>query len=491
MGIIAKQSSWASLAIGIGVAFGAVNTMVVLPRAFEGVEAQWGLLRLLTSWGIILSSLTLLGAPSGIMRFLARYDEKERPGILRTLLILPTTGLIAVLVVVGLFGHQILPLLNAEKGESLSNHIVGFLLITSAMVLLQLVRTIINQQLKTAILSWVDQVWQKGSYLTLGILFYFKKIDFDSFLSWYIATWGISALFLLIQAYNLPQRIGKTWNRREFKKIINFSLFSLLTGGASIIAFHLDFVMIGKYIGLEQIPIYTVGLFLGALVGMPMRASRPILGGLTASFVAENKTRETHALNHQSARVNFLLSTAIMSGIWAGLSPFQLLLPEAYRGLEFVFLCIGFQFLIISINAVNNQILGFSKWYKLSLPLNLGLVLLTLASNYVFIVTLDMGVKGAALATLGTAIWNNAWRLIIVSRKMKTHPFSWPLVFISLIGFACASSFHWHANVFSHPLIGAAVQGILGSGTTILLCYISGFFPELREGIKARISWWP
>ena len=69
MGIVAKQSGWASLAIGTGLVLGAVNTMIVLPRAFEGAEAEWGLVRIITSWGIILSSLAVVGAPGGIMRF--------------------------------------------------------------------------------------------------------------------------------------------------------------------------------------------------------------------------------------------------------------------------------------------------------------------------------------------------------------------------------------------------------------------------------------
>ena len=53
MSVIAKQSGLASIALGIGLMLGAANTMFVLPRAFEGNEAVWGLLRIMTSWGMI------------------------------------------------------------------------------------------------------------------------------------------------------------------------------------------------------------------------------------------------------------------------------------------------------------------------------------------------------------------------------------------------------------------------------------------------------
>ena len=196
-------------------------------------------------------------------------------------------------------------------------------------------------------------------------------------------------------------------------------------------------------------------------------------------------------MNRRSARVNFLLAAVIMSGIWAGIAPFQLLLPPGYRGLEFVFLCIGLQRLIVSFNVVNNKVLAFSQWYRIVLPLNLGLVVVTIATNYLFIVTLGWGLKGAAVATLGTALWNNVWRLLIVWRKYKIHPFSWKLLVISITAIASAWSFHWQADAFTFPIVGAIIQGALASGTTFSVCYALGCFPELRDGIKARISWWP
>ena len=55
MGIVAKQSARNSLALATGLVLGAVNTMFVLPKAFEGFEEGWGLLRILTAWGTILA----------------------------------------------------------------------------------------------------------------------------------------------------------------------------------------------------------------------------------------------------------------------------------------------------------------------------------------------------------------------------------------------------------------------------------------------------
>ena len=63
MGVIAKQSGFAAIALGAGMVVGALNNMVVLPRAFDGNEAIWGLVRIMTSWGMICASISTLGAP--------------------------------------------------------------------------------------------------------------------------------------------------------------------------------------------------------------------------------------------------------------------------------------------------------------------------------------------------------------------------------------------------------------------------------------------
>ena len=42
MGVIAKQSGYAAIALGAGMVVGALNNMVVLPSAFDGHDALWG-----------------------------------------------------------------------------------------------------------------------------------------------------------------------------------------------------------------------------------------------------------------------------------------------------------------------------------------------------------------------------------------------------------------------------------------------------------------
>ena len=94
MGIVAKQSARNAVILVTGLLLGAVNTMFVLPKAFEGFEEGWGLLRILTAWGTILAQVLALGTPSAILRFLpSAKDGRREASMLTTLCLLPAVAL--------------------------------------------------------------------------------------------------------------------------------------------------------------------------------------------------------------------------------------------------------------------------------------------------------------------------------------------------------------------------------------------------------------
>lgn len=492
MGTIAKQSGFAAAALSVGLAIGAVNTMYVLPRAFEGNEAVWGLLRIMTSWGLIVSTISTLGTPSAIIRFLGRYPEEKRPAYLNSILLISFLGIALCLGAIGIWGEAWVKQLDPNNADLLTENLSGFALIILTMSIMAICRALLTLYLRTGYISWVDEVWQKSSYLLLGVMLWWDRIPIQWFVPAYLITWLISLALLFLRSWRYFPNPRAGIDSSEMASIMNYSGFTLLAGGAAIIANQLDYVMIGMYLGLEEVPMYTLGFFIGSVVAMPSRATQAILYGILAFKVDQSNEKELQQLNKNAARVNVLLMTCIMAGIWAGFSPLEQMLPPAYRGLSAIFLCIAASKLILGLNSANNQHLSLSQHYRLALPLNLGLIVVTILSNYVFIVIFKWGLTGAALATLGTAIWNNGWRLLIMWNKFKIHPFSRPIPVILVMGFAAANLFHWPSGSLGwHPIFEAFIMGSLAAGSTFAASYILGFFPELRQGLKMRLPWWP
>ena len=238
----------------------------------------------------------------------------------------------------------------------------------------------------------------------------------------YIASYGVSFLLMGGASIGLFTGLSKGINRGDLPQFAEFSAFSLFAGGAVIVATQLDYIMVGKFLGLEEVPVYTLGFFMGSVVALPRRATTNIVRGRCRKN--QPRRQREHRPTQQEHRTGQLLAHGSRhAGIWAGFDPLQQLLPPKYRGLELVFLCIAGAQLISGLNVSNNNHLGLSKHYRLVLPINLAPVVVTVAMNYPFLVVPEWGLAGAALATLGT-LWNNAWRVLIVYRKFGVHPFT-------------------------------------------------------------------
>lgn len=492
MGVIAKQSGYAAIALGVGLLVGTANNIVVLPRAFEGREAIWGLVRIMTSWGLILGSLSTLGAPSAMMRFMNQLSEADRSRNFNTILAIALSGLAITLGLLVWKGQEWIAWLDPNNSELLTSNSHWFIAIIAIMSLLHLFRSLLTLALRTGHIAWIDEGWQKVSYFGLAILLWIEAIPVEWFAPLYVGTYAISLILLGAPTLGFFQSMEAGFNQKELPKFAQFSSFSLLAGSAALIANQLDYIMVGKYLGLEEVPVYTLGFFIGSVVAMPNRATNNIVRGILAAKINSPQEHTIDALTKNTARVNMLLTASLMAGIWAGFDPFQQLLPEKYQGLQTVFLCIGLAQVISGLNTTTNQYLAFSAYYKLVLPINVALVGITVGMNYVFLVVFNWGLNGAALATLGTFLWSNTWRIWIVKRKLGTHPFTWSIPVIAAVAVVLAWAFQWNAGTLGfHPILEAVIQGGLAAGGTFAIGYGLGYFPELRNGIKQRFPWWP
>ena len=491
MGVVAKQASRAGFAVGIGIILGAVNTIFVLPRAFDGQEAQWGLIRVLTAWGTILSQLSTFGMPSAVLRFLPKYPKEEQPGILAMMLVVPLTLLTLIGLILWGWGDTLLAQLDGDESGLLTAHVGTFFIVTVLIAGIFFSRSLLNSLLKSAVAAAVDEVWLKGAYLVLALALLNGWLTFETFLKLYVATYLFGFLLLAgqIAAARVRIRWQPQWHR--WREILEYGSFNLLSLSAVVIATNLDFVMVGYYLGLSAVPLYTMGFFMGQVVAMPVRSTAMIFSGLTADKIAKSHPATLAPLLQESARTQLLMSVAVMAGIWAGFQPFEEILPEAYRGLEWVFLAIGLQRVILASTGVMSNILGYSEHFKLLLPVNIGLLIVTVLTNYLFMKVFGWGLAGAALATMGTALWNNGWRGIILWRKYKIHPFSRAWIAIAALALGAAWMFHWPAGWLGNPYPEAILQGLGATGCTVVCAIAMGFVPEVETILAQRFRWWP
>ena len=81
MGIVRNQSIKNSISFYIGMAIGAINTVIIYPNVFNDHPEYLGLIQIIIAYAIVISIFSSLGIPKTFMKFLLtsfQYDAMVR-----------------------------------------------------------------------------------------------------------------------------------------------------------------------------------------------------------------------------------------------------------------------------------------------------------------------------------------------------------------------------------------------------------------------------
>ena len=496
MGIVAKQSSRNAVVLGTGLLLGAVNTMYVLPKAFEGFEEGWGLLRILTAWGTILAQVVALGSPSGIMRFLPKASSPEREAsMLSTLVLFPTVFLLLLAGASTFAGSDVLSWLDADAGWLLEGRVTAFLVMAGAYLAMMLLKALLAHRMRTVAATAIQEVWLKGSYLGLAVAYLCGVMPFETFFRWFLYSYVAAVGLMFLEALSSGAKLGRPSLKDDTKPVLEYGLFAFWNAGARVVAKNLDFVMVGALLGLAVVPRYTFAFFIATVVGMPLRAMGPILRSLTSKAVAQQGPTACGPELKQSARVQLAMTAALLAAIVVGMPTLDLALPENYQGLRWIILAVGMAFVAEASGGTAGPILQFSSRYRMALPINLGLVVTTVVTNYVFMQVLGWGLLGAAIATGLTGVWNMGWRTVLMWRIFGIHPFSKGWFTVALIALLVglnplvsdAPDVALELGKFGQVVM-AVLRGGLAAGMVLVGSWLAGALPELSNELRKRLT---
>ena len=165
------------------------------------------------------------------------------------------------------------------------------------------------------------------------------------------------------------------------------------------------------------------------------------------------------------------------------------LLPKGYEGGVLVVLMISLLKLYNGFLGNNSAIINNSKYYKVILPISLGMATAVYFLNKLFYYELEMGTNGLALATLIVILTANTIKLLFVKKKFRMTPFtdkSWKMIFIITILYFIFN--YWNFPIDDifigkfpiHPIINILLKSIL-----IVLVYL---FLVIKLNISDELS---
>ena len=112
MGIVRSQSIKNSISFYIGMAIGAINTVIIYPNVFNDCPEHLGLIQIIIAYAIVIATFSSLGMPKAFIKFFPSIKQKGQLYFFS--LLIPLLGFVFSLLVYILFKDDVFRVLNAN-----------------------------------------------------------------------------------------------------------------------------------------------------------------------------------------------------------------------------------------------------------------------------------------------------------------------------------------------------------------------------------------
>ena len=480
MGIVLKQSFNNILTTYLGFAVGALNVLFLYPHFL--VPEHYGLITFLLSASTLVWPIMGFGAPNTLIKFYTAYNsDTEKNRLLTTMLIIP----LVVSVVIGGLGiifYQAL-LDYFDTNEAVQNYILLIFVISVAIAYFEVFYAWAKLTYKSVFGNFMKEVFHRVGVTVLLLAVYFEYLGLNGFIYSLTAIYILRMLVLMVYAFKLlPPKLDVKLPH-NFSRVAKYSFLILIAGSISTALLDLDKVMIEHYLPIEQVSVYAIAVYIASVIAVPSRAMKQIAMPITAMFLNKNKKQELAKLYKQTSVSLLLVSGLIFALIITNVEQLYELIPQEYQietGI-IVFLC-GIK-LYENFLGNCNSILFNSDYYRLVLMIGIGVVILAVVFNIVFIPIL--GIWGAAIATFSTFFAFFSVKLYLVYKKFHMHPFTQKTLPISILIVVTSLLFYfWEFNI--HPLASITIKGLVTTALYVFVAYKMNLSEELTQFLKQR-----
>lgn len=435
MGILLKQSFWSSLIIYIGVLIGFINSLILFPKYLKTEEI--GLLRQIISAATLLLPLAAFGISGTSIKFYPEFskDVKSKNEFFSFQFLLTIIGLFLVLILTFIFNKELINFFS-KKSELITDYFDIIFFILFLLTLSTIFESYLKSRMHIILPNFTNGVLNRILTGLSVLLLSVSIINFHQMIYLQVPIYSIGVLILIFYSYK-KEKFTIDLNfikiKNKINSILNFNIYSLISGFGNIIILNIDILMISALLGLSDTGIYTTAFYIAIIIEMPRRAvsqiSTPILSKLfkEKNLISVKNYYKIVSINQ------LIIGSLLFLLVISNLENIFNLIPNKdnfIKGISIVpIICIAK--LITMSSSFGSELILMSKHYKFSVTSIIILAIITIISNY-FLIPI-YGINGAAYAALLSSIIFNLSKIIFIYSKYRFLPFSNKSVFVIII----------------------------------------------------------
>tara|TARA_B100001094_G_scaffold222513_1_gene216590 strand:+ start:1183 stop:2643 length:1461 start_codon:yes stop_codon:yes gene_type:complete len=462
MGIIAKQSIYNLVSIGLAFLIGAIN-MVFLYPTYAGKEFQGLIVALLANSNLIQPFISF-----GVQHTLIKYfsdckSKEEKDRLLWFVLLFPLFILLLLIPVYYIYSNDIL-LFIAGSSNTVGRFPFLILSIAIATAYFEIFFSWLRVHLQSVFGNFLKEVYPRLLTFILLIAYIFEIIIFDDFINFLIVGYYLRLFFIAAYSFYVYFPSFQFKLPSNLQIMLRYSFLIFLSGAAASFILDIDKSMIFAITSDENVAFYAVALYIAAVVEAPGRAMFQITSPLVANALNANDMSRLEVLLKKSSVNLMVVSGLAFLIINLNLMDFyEIINQDGYASAFSVVIIVSLgKFFSMSMGCLNS-IISNSKYYSYVFWFSLGSAILAVILNYYFINF--YGIIGAALATLIVIVFINICKIILIYVVFKIHPYNQKS--FSIIG----SIFLIYGIVYSIPTFMNPFISILSRSFLVLVLF--------------------
>lgn len=486
--MIARQSFFNTVTIGLAFLIGALNTIYFYPT-YLGSELQ-GLVVALLAISNLIQPIISFGVQHSLIKFFSSCKNKiEKDSLFLFSMIFPIIVFFGFVIPSSLlFREEIIEMISA-KNKIMGKYIFMILAISFSTAYFEVFYSWSRVNMKTIFGNFLKEFYPRALVFSLLIIYAFNFIDFDLFVLLLIGGYYFRLLLMLVYSLNIYRPSLTFTLPNNFKKVFRYSLIIFLSGSAASLILDIDKSMISNYLTIENVAYYSVAIFIAAVIEIPGRAMFQIVNPIVAKLINENHNKRLISLLKKTSNNLLLVSGLFFLIIILNLNDFYVWsnLHEYKSAIEVVYIVSLAKLFSISLGCLNNIITN-SKYYVYVFWFSIISAFLAVFLNY-YLIPLN-GIIGAALATLIVVVLINLGKLILIQIKYKANPYNFKTILsVLLIGIVYFLIITLKPETFidnisdPNPIYNISFRSFLIAGIYVLLAYFFGLTKDFQEAV--------
>lgn len=471
MGVIQRQGLKNTITTYLGIAIGFVSLIVIQPQFLT--KEELGLTRILYSFSILVAMFVPLGIGNATTKYFPLFKDsnKNHHGYFAFMMLFPIAGFVLAAAILFAIKNFIIAQYISESPMFTEFYYYVFPL-TFILSLITCLNVYCYANYKSTIPAFLNDVVARVLVIVVITLYFLKWITLNQFIACYVGLYGIQLLMLLAYIFVFDKPVFKIdWNyfrEKDFKTLIRYGLLLWFAGVASIGLKYLDSIMLGKYLPLSFVGIYTIAAFIPTVIEAPLTALEKIAASRIAFAWAENNRKDILEIYRKSSLYMLALGGLLFTGININIENLLSFLPDGYQQGATVVFIISLGTLVNMLTGANAPILFNSDKYRWGAFFLIALALVSVALQMVFIPWL--GLNGAAIATVSCYVLYNLFMSAVVWKFYNLHPFDKKMLII-LFAIIFCFAINYFLPAIENKILDMIHRSVIVTVVYLLLIY--------------------